>query len=150
MTNTPRIEQAILKLYTAFYNQTLIPESCTHCAVGNICNNTEAWSNFTDIHGSVKLNYVGMVHQKIERKHYGYSPLELLQIEATFLKACGFNLPLRGNYKRPTKLTDDLLFTALEKTISFLCKLDGVTNVFDYSNVIRERILNNSNESVVA
>ena len=150
MKSTSRLEQAISKLYAAFYDKTLNPESCTQCAVGNICNNTDAWSNFTDTHGSIKLNYVGKVHQRIERKHYGYSPLELLQIEATFLKACGFSLPLKGNYTQPKELTDDLLFTALEETISFLCKLDGVKNVLDYSSVIRKRIINTSNELVVA
>ena len=134
MKTTPRLEQAITKLYTAFYDNRLNPESCTECAVGNICNNTDAWSNFTDVHGSVKLNYVGRVHQTIERKHYGYTPLELLQIEATFLKACGFNLPLKGNYSKPKELTDDLLFTALEKTITYLCKIDNVANIFNYSN----------------
>lgn len=150
MTNVPRLEQAILKLYTAFYDQTLIPESCTHCAVGNICNNTEAWANFTDIHGSVQLNYVGMVHERIERKHYGYSPLELLQIEATFLKACGYRLPLKGNYTQPKELTNDLLFTALEETIAFLCTLDNVTNVFDYTKILRDRITLSANKLVTA
>ena len=150
MTNVPRLEQAILKLYTAFYDQTLIPESCTHCAVGNICNNTQAWANFTDIHGSTRLNYVGMVHERIERKHYGYSPLELLQIEAVFLKACGYSLPLKGKYTQPAALTDDLLFTALEKTIAFLCALDHIPNVFDYAKSLRDRILTTAHKLVTA
>lgn len=144
-----RLEQSILKLYTAFYNQELIPESCTHCAVGNICNNTDVWSHFTDLHGSVRLNYVGMVHERLGRKHHGYSPLELLQIEATFLKACGFSLPLKGHYHKPRNLNDDILFSALEETIAYLCKLDNVTNIFDYSKAIREQISKPTPQSAI-
>lgn len=134
MKTTPRFEQAIQKLYTAFHKGSLIPESCTHCAVGNICDNTEAWANFTNIHGSVRLNYIGVVHQNLGRKYFGYSPIELLQIEAEFLKACGFSLPLKGGYIKP-KLGKDILFKGLTAVVSFLCQLDQLPDVMDCSKL---------------
>ena len=64
---------------------------CKHCAVGNILDNMDIWKHLSNYHGSLELNYVGKVHQTLGRKFNGYSPLELLQIEATFLKACGYH-----------------------------------------------------------
>ena len=62
---TPRIEQAVTKLYKAFHNNTLHPECCKKCAVGNICNNLDFWQHLSDAHGSLQLNYIGRVHQQL-------------------------------------------------------------------------------------
>jgi len=135
--NTPkRLELAITKLYTAFHNDLLHPECCKSCAVGNILDNTDTWKHFSDTHGSVILNYVGKVHQGLGRTFKGYSPQELLQIEAVFLDACGYSLPLNYKGVKPSHPKDkDLLFFGLSATIAFLCKLDGITNVMDYSKL---------------
>jgi len=53
---TKRLEQALHKLYTSFYDGTLNPECCYACAVGNICDNRDMWKHFTEAHGSLKLN----------------------------------------------------------------------------------------------
>ena len=81
-----RLEIALDKLYTAFYKDQLNPENCCHCAVGNICDNIDAWKHFTDIHGSVKLNYLGRLHETLGKRINGYTPVVLLSIEASFLK----------------------------------------------------------------
>ena len=91
-----RLEQALEKIYTAFYHDELNPEDCWHCAVGNICDNVDAWKHFTDIHGSVKLNYLGRLHETLGKRINGYSPIELLSIEASFLKGCGYSLTARN------------------------------------------------------
>lgn len=133
MKTSKRLDNALKKLYNAFHEGTLHPECCKQCAVGNILDNNDNWKHLTDLHGSVVLNYVGIVNQNFGRRFNGYTPLELLQIEAEFLKGCGFSLPLDRNYKKPKNLTDkEILFNGLCRTVEFLCQLDGITNVMDY------------------
>lgn len=136
MKTNNRFDAAIEKLYLAFHNNTLNPECCKQCAVGNILNNTESWKYLSDKHGSVELNYVGKVHQNLGRKFNGYTPLQLLTIEATFLKACGYNIPLHYKNDKPENPTDkDILFKGLCAVINYLCRLDGIKNVMDYSKL---------------
>lgn len=138
MDTSKRLDQAIKKLYTAFHDNTLHPECSKSCAVGNILDNKDSWKHLSDSHGSLRLNYVGMVNQNLGRKFNGYSPLELLQIEAVFLNGCGYTLPLNRNNPRPKNPTDkEVLFQGLSDVIAFLCKLDGVENVMDYSKLFR-------------
>jgi len=136
MNTTSRFESAIKKLYTAFHNNTLNPECCKQCAVGNILDNTDSWKHLSDDHGSLKLNYVGLVHQNLGRKFNGYSPLELLKIEATFLEACGFKVPLHHKNEKPINPTDsDNLFNGLYAVISYLRDLDGIENIMNYTKL---------------
>ena len=131
-----RLEQAIKKLYTAFHNDTLHPECCKSCAVGNILDNTDSWRHLSDTHGSVVLNYVGRVNEGFGRRINGYTPSELLQIEAVFLQGCGYGLPLVRKSVRPKDPTSkEVLFNGLCAAITFLCALDGVDNVMDYSKL---------------
>ena len=131
-----RLEKAISKLYVAFHENTLHPECCKSCAVGNILDNTDSWKHLSDYHGSIQLNYVGNVLQGIGRTFGGYTPQELLQIEAVFLTACGYSLPLHHRGIKPANPRDkDLLFNGLSGVIAYLCKLDGIKNVMDYSKL---------------
>jgi len=135
--NTPkRLENALTKLYTAFHEGTLNPECCISCAVGNICDNTDSWKHFSDFHGSLQLNYVGLVHQRLGRSVNGYTPQQLLKIEAIFLKACGFSVPLNRKGTKPKNPTSkEVLFKGLCAVVEYLCALDGVENVMDYTKV---------------
>ncbi len=133
MTN--RFSEAIQKLYRAFHNGTLHPECCKQCAVGNILDNNDSWKHFSDYHGSTQLNYIGNVNQLLGKKFNGYSPLELLEIEATFLKACGFTLPLHYKNKIPKIIDDDTLFNGLSAVVTKLCMLDGTKDVLDCSSI---------------
>ena len=131
-----RLEYAIRKLYTAFHENKLHPEYCTKCAVGNICDNLDFWQHITDSHGAVELNYVGLVNQKFGKRFYGYTPLELLQIEAAFLRGCGYELPIKAGNKKPKNPTHkNILFNGLCSTIAFLCQLDNIPNVMEYSKL---------------
>ena len=133
MKTSIRLEQAIKKLYRAFHNDELHPECCKRCAVGNILDNTDSWKYLSDFHGSPRLNYVGQVHQSFGRKFNGYTPMELLKIETTFLKACAYQLPFHHKHNRPKNPTDkDNLFNGLNAVVALLCKLDNVENVMDY------------------
>ena len=136
MKTSQRLEKAIEKLYIAFHNDKLHPECCKSCAVGNILDRTDAWKHLSDEHGSLHLNYVGKVHQSFGRRFNGYTPYELLQVEATFLNACGYELPLKRNNKKPSNPKDkDVLFNGLCEVVKFLCQLDQVPNVMDYTKL---------------
>ena len=135
MQTTLRFENAVKKLYVAFHNDTLYPECCKQCAVGNILDNTDSWKHLSDDHGSLNLNYIGLVNQKTGKRFNGYTPYELLQIEAAFLKACGYELPLHHSRKPKNTASVDVLFNGLCAVIDFLCELDGIQNIMDYSSV---------------
>ncbi|GGD24693.1 Na(+)-translocating NADH-quinone reductase subunit F [Hyunsoonleella pacifica] len=136
METSPRLESAIKKLYTAFHNNTLNPECCQQCAVGNILDNRDSWKHLSDRHGSLVLNYVGKVHQTLGRTFNGYTPLELLQIEHAFLSTCGFQVPLHHGNTKPKDPTDkDVLFEGLCAVISYLCELEGVENIMNYTKL---------------
>jgi hypothetical protein len=136
MLSSPRLEKAIQKLYVAFHNNELNPECCKQCAVGNILDKTDSWKHLSDHHGSTELNYIGKVHQTLGRKFNGYTPLELLKIEATFLKACGYQLPLHHKNNKPEHPEDkDILFNGLCSVIQLLCEFDNVTNIMDYTKL---------------
>ena len=127
-----RFDSAIEKLYKAFHDGTLNPECCNHCAVGNICDNTDAWKHLTDIHGSTKLNYVGLVNENFDRRFQGYKPSELLGIEAAFLKGCGYSLPLTSKSRNAGDFSDrDTLFNGLCFAVAYLCQLEKIPNVMD-------------------
>lgn len=136
MKTSVRLENAITKLYQAFHSDALQPECCKRCAVGNICDNSDTWKYLTEAHGSLKLSYLGSLNENFGRKVYGYSPKELLQIEVVFLKGCGYTVPLSYGFKRPKSSIDkDKLFDGLCDTVQFLCQLDGIPNVMDYSKL---------------
>lgn len=136
MILSKRFENAIKKLYEAFHNNMINPECCKQCAVGNILDNTDSWKHLSDDHGSLTLNYVGKVHQSFGRKFGGYTPLELLNIEAVFLKACGYQLPYHHKNDKPANPRDkELLFNGLSAVIAYLCELEGISNIMDYSKL---------------
>lgn len=136
MKTSYRLEKAIEKLYLAFHNNELHPECCKSCAVGNILDRTDAWKHLSDVHGSTQLNYLGKVHQNLGRRFNGYTPYELLQIEATFLTACDYELPLQRDRHKPSNPQDkNLLFNGLCEVIKLLCQFDGVPNIMDYTKL---------------
>ncbi|MEQ6123638.1 Na(+)-translocating NADH-quinone reductase subunit F [Pseudotenacibaculum sp. MALMAid0570] len=134
-----RLEQALIKLYNAYHNNTLDPEDCTACAVGNILDNHDSWKHLSNEHGSLQLNYIGTVHQRLGRKFNGYSPQEILEIEKVFLEACGFKTPLCHYNPKPQNPRDkDVLFVGLFAVVSLLCELDNMQNVMDYSKLFEQ------------
>lgn len=136
MKTSERFDNAIEKLYNAFHNGTLNPECCKQCAVGNICDNTDRWRHLTDNHGSTVLNYVGIVNENFGRRINGYKPSELIRIEASFLEGCGYSLPLNYASHRPKDPTaKEILFDGLCTTVSFLCELEGIPDIMDYSKL---------------
>lgn len=136
MKTSKRFDRAIEKLYQAFHQNTLNPECCLQCAVGNICYNTDTWRYLTPAHGSTVLSYLGELNEAFGRRIAGYKPSELLQIEAVFLQASGYELPITKKSKKPKKpVTKDILFKGLTAAVGYLCKLEGISNVMDCSEL---------------
>ena len=133
MKTSNRFNNAVKKLYTAFHNNTLNPDHCAQCAVGNILDHNDSWKHMTDLHGSIRLNYVGLVHQNLGRRFNGYSPLELLKIEASFLKGCGYRLGKTYCHKPDYYKDKAILFNGLCEVVATLCELDQIDNVMDCS-----------------
>ena len=72
----------------------------------------------------------------LNRRFNGYTPQELLHVEAAFLSACGYQLPFKRYHKRPENPQDkELLFNGLCAVITLLCRLDNVINVMDYTKL---------------
>ena len=141
MKISTRLDNALRKLYDAFHNNTLNPECCKQCAVGNILNHSDSWKYLSDNHGSLELSYVGIVNQKFGKRFAGYTPLELLQIEATFLKGCGYSLPLHHQGERPINPCDkDILFKGLEAVTKLLCYLDDVPNFMNSLQFLKKEL----------
>lgn len=134
MQTSVRFENAVKRLYKAFHSNTLNPENCKQCAVGNIMDNNDAWQHLTEKHASLNLSYVGLVHQNLGRKFNGYTPLELLKIEAAFLRGCGYKMTSKLRLQRPKDLKDDtVLFNGLCEVVSELCRCDKIDDIMDCS-----------------
>lgn len=143
METPKRLEEALIKLYDAFHNNELNPECCSACAVGNILDNHDSWKHLSDNHGSLVLSYVGRVHQQLGRTFNGYTPLELLQVEKVFLEACGFKTPLCHYDQKPRDPRNkETLFKGLSAVVAFLCELDNIANVMDYSKIFEYELEN--------
>ncbi len=132
MKTSNRFDRAIEKLYEAFHANTLNPEYCNQCAVGNICDNTDTWKYLTEAHGSCRLSYLGHLNEGFGRRIYGFLPSELLGIETAFLKGCGYSLPINLGSKKPkNRFSKETLFAGLCGAVAYLCELEGIENVMD-------------------
>jgi hypothetical protein len=139
METSKRFNQALEKLYNAFHENRLNPLSCTQCAVGTILDNNHYWKEFSNYNGTLQLNYVGLVHQRLGRKFNGFTPLELLQIEKVFLQACGYAVPLHQYTFTNKKKNKDKLFKGLEAVVAQLCTFDNIPNVMDCTSLFNHQ-----------
>ena len=132
-----RLGHALAKLYPAFYENTLNPECCKQCAVGTILDNSDAWKHFSDHHGTLHLNYVGLVHERLGRRYNGYAPSELLAIEKSFLEGCGYRTPFYYKTKlQVTNVSKEQLFDGMCAVITTLCSLDAISNIMEFKQLL--------------
>lgn len=118
MKTSERFTNAVTKLYNAFHKGELNAMDTCACAVGNICNNTPEWSRI-NLHTENAINT-------------GYSAKELWRIELLFM--------FGKDGERDAEVTkqpryNDNVFEALCDVIEYLCELDGIPNVMDYSKL---------------
>lgn len=118
-----RLENAITKLYTAFHEGTLDFGSCAKCAVGNIVGH-ERWMFSTPNriwNGDLNFSFL-----EIEDNRSGYSENELTIVEQKFILAFKEN-------EDPENKADQ--FKGLCAVVEYLCKLDNIPNVMDYTKL---------------
>ena len=123
MKTTKRLDNAISKLYNAFHNGKLNAWDCSKCAVGNICDNQSNWQYVIIDHKNYQLeNYKGLTKSTIDKTGYTYK--ELGMIEHLFIKA--------HSSLHNTKQHE---FEGLCKVVEYLCELDNIPNVMDYTSL---------------
>lgn len=132
-----RLENAITKLYTAFHSGLLQATNCTMCAVGNICDNSMGWSwNFghdTKTNNNI-LELIKEYNNGGRETFFqnGYSGLELHTIEKIFLESLiGSDVTIKENQ-----------FKGLCAVVEYLCELDNIPNVMDYTKLFERKMKN--------
>lgn len=136
MKTTERFENAVTKLYKAFHENKLDAMSCSACAVGNICDNQREWIDVraTGVLGQLEDGYttstkaLGLIYKT------GYSPNEIVTIEAIFLNNT-LGYPKDGYTYGFGEQTKENQFKGLCAVVEYLCELDGIPNVMDYSKL---------------
>lgn len=125
MKTTKRFDRAVTKLYNAFHNGELSAYDCTKCAVGNMCDNSSDWSSLRFCLGG-DLKVYAPQHAYIAIEQTGYSDKEILHIENTFMSC--FSGP-------DTEHSKQHQFEGLEAVVKYLCELDGIDNVMEYTKI---------------
>ena len=135
MKTSKRFENAVSKLYAAFHEDRLNANICAACAVGNICDNEPLWSDMCGGYGIT--GELGTLKKYIDEevldfiKPFGYSPLELVTIEKVFLNAMGFY-----TYEEiKDHKSKSLQFKGLCAVVEYLCQLEGISNMMDYTSL---------------
>ncbi len=126
MRTTPRFENAVTKLYNAFHDGELDAFDCTACAVGNLLGHGEWY-----FHSPDNLNHVNEPTYKSPIINIsGYTTEELIIVEKVFLKAW----PWRERKTWfPNGKNKEHQFKGLCTVVEYLCELDGIPNVMDYT-----------------
>ena len=129
MKTTERFDNALPKLYNAFHNGTLESQDCTMCAVGNICDNKYEWNNAVRTMVSrfgVTSRHIDINFMNETIKKSGYSVKELAEIELRFINEALF---------KTGKETKETQFKGLCAVVEYLCELDNIPNVMDYTKL---------------
>ena len=124
MKTTERFERAVSKLYNAFHKGELNAFRCKHCAVGNICDNRADWAGST-LRVAPLILYTNKEAEKLSQKT-GYTCKHLINIERIFM-GC-FDYRDIGNER-------DKQFKGLCAVVEYLCELDGIPNIMDYTSL---------------
>jgi hypothetical protein len=133
-----RFTNAVTKLYDAFHSGKLNAMNCKKCAVGNILDNYAGWDMFRDELG--QLNETPLIYSFEEQKKaleviysYGYSLKEIIKVEEVFLNAMRIkDLQKPKKYKKKDKERN---YKGLCAVVEYLCELDNIPNILDYSSL---------------
>jgi len=125
-----RFTDAVSKLYNAFHENRLNPNDACACAVGNMCDNDSRWSKLVGMYGSgeVSDNAEDVIYGRKLTDRTGYNPIEIVTIEKVFLRACGWRYSNNHRDK-------NLQFKGLCAVVKYLCELDNVSNVMDFTSL---------------
>lgn len=143
MTN--RFNQAIDKLVTAFFNETLMKGECDKCAVGNIVGN-RYWSDvFLTSLGLQRKKNLNVANSEIVRRGVdhirktGYSVDEMARIEFTFEQNTTYTTKCleEAEISRDDLIQDQ--FNGLCAVVELLCEMEGITDAQHYKNIFRQK-----------
>ena len=137
--STERFEKAVTKLYKAFHEGNLTYADCSKCAVGNIVGSGGWFGGLVNNlrhgepinYGRAELFYPGVTSLI---KQAGYSLHNLLVVENLF--AWG----IRDFNNETSKWhaidnTKETQFKGLCAVVEYLCELDNILNIMDYSSL---------------
>lgn len=123
-----RFTNAVTKLYNAFHSNKLEPFNCYACAVGSIVGDgnwfLELWQTCSE--GKHYIKQLKFTNIKFKDLVYdtGYSVKELMKVEEVFLKQFE---------SRSYEKNKQSQFTGLCAVVEYLCELEGIPNVMDYT-----------------
>ena len=128
MKTTKRFENAVMKLYNAFHENTLNATQCSACAVGNILGHGN-WTCGSGFYYFVKNMDTPREFLLRGKNNSNYSEEELAMIEMKFIKAHGYE-----GYTDDSK-NKDIQFKGLCAVVEYLAELDGIPNPMDYTKL---------------
>lgn len=120
-----RFTDALTKLYNAFHNNTLDAGDCEHCAVGNLLGHGNWICSSPTQYLRQGLSYTKFKLTMCNENKSGYSLEELKMVEYYFII---------GHEKHDLE-NKDRQFKGLCKVIEYLCELDGIENVMDFTSL---------------
>jgi len=130
MKTTVRFDNAVTKLYNAYHNGELNAMDCTMCAVGNICDNSQAWID--NIAFDSVLQRVNNFLPNLTIEKTGYSFEELIYVEQIFMFG-KWKDKFYGNWS--VGKDKETQFKGLCAVVDYLCELDNIPNVMDYTKL---------------
>ena len=118
----PTFREQYDKIVDAYLRDELEPKNSCACFIGNLLNNSSKWVWCRDwnvkydpiITTDSKSYLVGLRVITLESKGL-YTPEEIVEMEALFLKSCG-----GMNWLRDNNVTEENLFKAMEVTLQLL------------------------------
>jgi len=127
MKTTKRFERAVSKLYNAFHNGTLDAGDCKHCAVGNILGHDKWTCSSPSSYLWENSNPKDEVFSFFDgsENNSEYSSEELKMIEYWFIIG-------HEEYELDDK---NCQFKGLCAVIEYLCELDNIPNIMDYTSL---------------
>lgn len=132
MKTTERFDKAVTKLYNAFHNNSLNAMDCAMCAVGNMCDNNPDWAFTYKTNTGYSAKEIKNIEQ-LFMHGYNINTEKHIQLEKSFsFSGTGF-----GWDAKDVKCTTNkhLVFIALCAVVEYLCELDNIPNVMDYTKL---------------
>jgi len=129
---TKRFDNAVTKLYNAFHNGELNAMKSCQCAIGNMVGG-HYWNPYS----------------QETQDEAGYNAREIINIEQIFMHGRIPNKIMQWYFNKTNFLNEgtgwsgydvnnsnkELQFLALTKVIEYLCELDNIPNVMDYTSL---------------
>ncbi len=131
MKTTKRLTKAMTRLYNGFHKGKLYAGSCDSCAVGNMVGGKANWYFALRVYTKAFKNHSYDIFTPLgleQIRETGYSINEIEKIENIFERTVRHNAFQH-------KQTKEGQFKGLEAVIKYLCELDGIDNVMDYTKV---------------